>query len=165
MKIVGGFRTYSLLFTLFFLSACGFQLRGAIDLPALYEKVYLVDKGYLDIAGPLKKRLKNAGVSIVSSSDSASSTVILLARDFQRRAMNIAGREIREYELRLNISFVVQDHQGAQLGEQQTVNVVRNYENDQNNALSKDNEEQIIRQEMNQTAVTQILYRLKAIAQ
>jgi len=91
--------------------------------------------------------------------------VTLLKRDFQRRAMNVAGREIREYELQLNISFVVHDPQDKQLAGPQNVRVVRNYENDQNNALSKDNEEGIIRQEMNNTAVTQILYRLKAIAQ
>ena len=163
-KKVLGFQA-AVLFVFLIMSGCGFHLRGAIDLPALYDKVYLVDKGYSDIAAPLKKALENAGSIMVSSADSASSVITLLSRGAQSRALNVSGREIREYELQLDIAFVVQDHTGKQLADKQVVKVLRTYQNDQNNVLGKDNEEKIIRREMNQTAVTQILYRLKALAQ
>ncbi len=149
------------------MSSCGFQLRGAtdIDLPALYEKVYLVNKGDSGIAQQLKVALKRAGSKIVNSTGSATSVITLSSKGVKRRALNIAGREIKEYELNMEVAFVVQDHSGEQLSDAQTVSVIRTYQNDQNNVLGKDNEENTIRKEMNESAVTQILYRLKALAQ
>lgn len=147
------------------ITGCGFHLRGAIELPALYDKVHLVDKGYSDIGSPLSKALKTAGSEMVSSPASATSVITLLSRGAQRRALNVGGKEIREYELQLDVSFVVQDNQGVQLAEQQTVSVLRTFRNDPNDVLGKENEEQVIRQEMNQTVVLQILRRLKAMAQ
>ncbi len=158
-----GFQTISLLIMLF-VAGCGFHLRGAIELPALYERVYLVDKGYADISRPLIQAFESVGVTMVSSPAAASSVITLLSRGAQRRALNVAGREIREFELQLDISFVVQDAQGEQLSEAQTVSVIRNFKNDINNTLGVGNEEDVIRQEMNQTAIMQILRRLKAIA-
>ncbi len=159
-----GFHTVTLLIFIF-ISGCGFHLKGAIDLPAIYEKVYLVDKGYSDIGTPLKKALQGIDSTIVNSRGAATSVVTLLSRSVESKAMNVSGREIKEYELKLDITFVVQDHTGNQLSEQQTISVTRTYKNDETNVLGKDNEEQVIRREMNDTAVIQILYRLKAIAQ
>jgi len=147
------------------ITGCGFQLRGAIELPPLYERVHLVDKGYSDIGRPLSEALEDAGSKMVSSPKSASSVVTLLSRGTQRRALNVGGKQVREYELQLDVAFVVQDHQGKQLSEQQTVSLTRNFRNDPNDVLGAGNEEQIIRQEMNQSMVRQILRRLKAIAQ
>lgn len=155
------------LLSFIFMSGCGFQLRGAtdIDLPALYEKVYLVNKGDSGIAQQLKVALERAGSKIVNSTGSATSVITLSSKGVERRALNIAGREIKEYELNMEVAFVVQDHSGEQLSDAQTVSVIRTYQNDQNNVLGKDNEENTIRKEMNESAVTQILYRLKALAQ
>ena len=147
------------------ITGCGFHLRGKIDLPPLYERVYLVDKGYSDIGRPLAESLKTAGSTMVSSTESATSVITLLSRGVQRKALNVGGKQIKEYELQLDVAFVVQDYEGKQLSEQQTVSVIRNYRNDPNDVLGKDNEEAIIRKEMNQSAVMQILRRLKAIAQ
>lgn len=146
------------------ITGCGFHLRGAIELPAMYDRVHLIDKGYSDIGKPLSQALKTAGTEMVTSPTSASSVITLLSRGAQRRALNVGGKQIREYELQLDVSFVVQDNQGVQLAEQQTVSVLRTFRNDPNDVLGKDNEEQLIRQEMNQTAVLQILRRLKAMA-
>jgi LPS-assembly lipoprotein len=165
MRQIQEIRFQVLILLLLIVSGCGFQLRGAVDLPALYEKVYVVERGYSDIGKPLKKALQDAGSVMVNSASSATAVITLLSRGAKRRDLNVSAREIKEYELQLNIAFVVQDHTGKQLSEQQVVNVVRTFQNDENNVLGKDNEEQLIRQEMNQTAVIQILYRLKALAQ
>jgi len=159
-----GFQLLVLL-SFIFMSGCGFQLRGEMDLPALYEKVYLVNKGNSAIVNPLKSALENAGTKMVHSTGSATSVITLSSKGVEKRALNIAGREIKEYELNLEVAFVVQDHSGEQLSDAQTVSVIRTYQNDDNNVLGKDNEENIIRKEMNESAVTQILYRLKALAQ
>lgn len=154
-----------LLVMLLLITSCGFHLRGAIELPAIYKKIYLSDKGYSDIARPLSRALESVGSEIVFSPASATSVITLLSRGVQRKALNVGGKQIREYELQLDVTFVVQDDQGVQIAEQQTVSVVRSYRNEADEVLSKDNEEVIIREEMNQTAVMQILRRLKAIAQ
>lgn len=146
------------------ISGCGFHLRGDIVLPPLYERVHIVTKGYSNVGNELAEALRNVGSKIVPTPEAATSVVTLLSSGTQRKALNVAGKAVREYELQLSISFVVQDHEGAQLAEQQTVSVIRNFQNDPNDVLGKDNEEQIIRQEMMQPAIFQILRRMKAIA-
>ncbi|MCU7950450.1 MAG: hypothetical protein KZQ74_05920 [gamma proteobacterium symbiont of Bathyaustriella thionipta] len=146
------------------LTGCGFHLRGDIVLPALYERVQVVDKGYSDVGKALSKALQNVGSKIVSSPEEATAVVTVLSRGTQRRALNVGGKRIREYELQLDITFVVQNSGGQQLAQQQTVSVVRNFRNDANDVLGKDNEEKIIRKEMMQPAIIQVLRRMKAIA-
>ncbi len=159
-----GASTLVLLMTLL-ITGCGFHLRGDIELPAMYERVFIVTKGYSNVGSSLAEALRNVGSEIVSSPEASTSVITLLSSGTQRKALNVSGKAIREYELQLNISFVVQDNKGVQLAEQQTVSVIRNFQNDPNDVLGKDNEEQIIRQEMMQPAIFQILRRLKALAQ
>jgi LPS-assembly lipoprotein len=147
-----------------FLSACGFHLRGNIVLPSLYEQVYVVDKGYSDVGQSLSTALINVGSTMVSSPEEASSVITILSRGIERRALNVGGKQVREYELQLNILFVVQDHSGKQLSDPQRVSIVRNFQNNPNAVLGRDNEEHIIRREMMQPAIIQLLRRLKAIA-
>ena len=148
-----------------FLAGCGFHLRGDLVLPELYQRVYLVDNGNTDISKPLKAALESVGSKLEPTAESATSVVTLLTSGVQRRALNVAGNSVREYELQLNVAFVVQDHEGKQVAEQQTVSVIRNYRNNINNVLGSDNEETIIRKEMYQAAVIRILRRMKAIAE
>ncbi|MCP3851256.1 MAG: hypothetical protein GY694_13600 [Gammaproteobacteria bacterium] len=146
------------------ITSCGFHLRGDIVLPALYERVHVVTKGEADVGRALIEALQNVGSQIVSSPEAATSVVTLLSSGTHRKSINVAGNSVREYELQLNISFVVQDATGAQLSEKQTVSVIRNFQNDPNDVLGKDNEENIIRSEMMQPAIFQVLRRMKAIA-
>ena len=146
-------------------AGCGFHLRGDIVLPALYERVQVVSVGASDVGRALSEALENVGSQIVSSPEVSTAVVTVLSSGTQRRALNVGGKAIREYELQLDISFVVQDNKGVQLAEQQTVSVIRNYQNDPNDVLGKDNEEQVIRQEMMRPAIIQVLRRMKAIAQ
>jgi len=152
------------LLTAVIISACGFQLRGNIVLPPLYERVYIIDNGYSDVAKRLTNALTNVGSEMLSSSEDATAVLTLLSHNTQRRALNVGGKQIREYELKLTIVFSVQDHQGVQLSQPQTVTVLRNFQNDPDNVLGKDNEELIIRKEMMQPAIIQVLQRMKALA-
>lgn len=147
------------------ISSCGFHLRGDIILPQLYERVHIVDKGYSNVGSSLEKALSNVGSEIVATTGAATAIVTILSHGIQRRALNVGGNQIREYELQLDIVFVVQDHIGTQLSKPQKVTVLRHFQNDVNNVLGKDNEEQIIREEMMQPAIGQILRRMKAIVQ
>ena len=146
------------------ISACGFHLRGDIELPALYERVLIVDRGNTATARPLADFLENIGSEIVSRPEDATAVITLLSRGTQRRALAVGGKSIREYELQLNIAFIVQNALGEQIGEQQNVSLTRTYRNDPNDVLGKSNEESVIIEEMNQNILTQILFRLKALA-
>jgi LPS-assembly lipoprotein len=147
------------------ISSCGFHLRGDIVLPALYERVHIITVGNAVVSKPLAQALTNIGSQMVNSPEGATAVLTLLSAGTQRKALNVGGGTIREYELQLNVSFVVQNSKGVQLADNQTISVIRNFRNNVNDVLAKDNEEQVIRQEMIQPAVFQILRRMKAIAQ
>lgn len=146
------------------LAGCGFHLRGDIDLPELYQRVYLVDQGYSDVGGPLRDALKAVGTEMVSSPAEATAVVTLLSRGINQRALAVGGKAIREYELQLDVSFVVQDAAGATLGEASTVTEIRTYRNTADEVLGKEDEASIIIGEMRQNVVRRILLRLKALA-
>ncbi len=146
------------------ISACGFHLRGDIELPALYERVHIVDRGNTAVAKPLAEFLQNVGSDIVSRPEEATAVITLLSRGTQRRALAVGGKSIREYELQLNVSFIVQNGLGEQIGVQQNVSMTRTYRNDPDDVLGKGNEEAVIIDEMNRDILPQILFRLKALA-
>lgn len=151
------------------LTACGFQLRGALDLPPLYDRVLIVDKGAAEVVAPLKKALKENNVQLVDSPAAASAVISLLSQGVGRRAVAIRGQDVREYELQISISFVVQDlrtEKGQavkQVGEAQTVTSVRRYSYNSSQVLGSDNEESILVNEMRQDLVQQIMRRLSKL--
>jgi len=142
------------------LSGCGFHLRGDISLPALFDKVIIVDRGVSDFVQPLKRGLIENSVTIVESTQSATAIITLLSKGVNRRAVAIRGKEVKEYELQISVSFAVQDKTGKQHGETQTVTSVRRYGHNSNRVLGSENEQAMLTNEMREDLVQQIIRRL-----
>ena len=144
-------------------SSCGFHLRGNVVLPEIYQKVYVMDKGAGDISILLKQSLVNNKVVLVDSAQSATSIITLYSQKVTRRAIAVRGKEVKEYEIQLNVSFAVQEASGKQRGESQHISTIRRYSFNNNQVLGSNNEEQILIKEMREDIVRQILRRLSTI--
>jgi LPS-assembly lipoprotein len=72
-------------------------------------------------------------------------------------------RRANEYELSYSLGFLFLDSQGNVLSKTQPVEITRDYFNDQEELLGKDNEEQVIRKEMYRQAITAMLNRSRIV--
>jgi LPS-assembly lipoprotein len=144
-------------------ASCGFHLRENIVLPDIYQKILVVDKGANDITTLLKQSLLENNVQLVNSAQLASSIIIINSQNIHRRALAVRGKEVKEYEVQLNVSLSIQDPNGKQLGESQNISTQRRYSYNNNQVLGSNNEEQILIKEMKADINRQILWRLSKI--
>jgi LPS-assembly lipoprotein len=148
------------------LSGCGFHLRGAVDLPANYQRMAIEGVSpYSELGQKLKRGLQANGVNVV---EAAGAQVILKLSEvsYQRRLLSVSALsgKTAEYELHYSLKMSVRDRQGNVLVPEQPMQQLRDYVYDQNNVLGTGNQEAQLRKDMERELVGQILRRLQASA-
>lgn len=149
-----------LILSFLLLTACGYHLRGDIELPQGLESIYLESA-----SGMLQQEMKNAfKSSTVKITDSAANAGVIIKFSgenmvTQVMSLNTAGRA-NQFQLIYQLSFFIYEPSGKLLLADQKINVKRSYFNDQTAVLGKNNEENIIRTEMYQQAVNSIISRV-----
>ena len=147
------------------LAACGWQLRDAQVVPqsigSLHIATQLADR---DFVSELARALDVYGVEVVSSAAAADYSVVIV--DFRQNrfvgTLNASGR-VAEYQLNEDVDFLIANATGTPLTNLFTASVERSYEVEERDILSSENEEQLIKREMRQEIVRQMLNRLKVL--
>ncbi|MCK4841009.1 MAG: hypothetical protein KAT04_03890 [Methylococcales bacterium] len=152
-----------ILLVLLITSACGYHLRGSVDLSEDLKNIYLQGASS-QLTKLLKKTLKSSNGQLVDKVEQAGVVIKIEKEKMDRRVLSLdsSGRA-NEYELLYVVIFNLFDNKGKQLAGKQVVEVNRDYFNDQAAVLAKNNEEQVIREEMYRQAVKSILNRAKAL--
>lgn len=147
------------------IAGCGFQLRGATDLPDSLQTMYIQGISLKNGLGlELKRGLTRNGVSVVNSYQSGSAVLTILENKSERRVLSVdRDAKVSEYEIHSSVKFSVSDDQGQLLSEAQQVEAQRDYQFDQDQVLGKDEEEQLLREQLNQQLVQSILRRLSVL--
>jgi LPS-assembly lipoprotein len=146
---------------LLLLTACGFHLRGAVQLPPELSELAVVDaRPATDIAPELRRGLKNTGVQV---SDSATRVLQLKAEQYGKRVLSVdkSGRA-QEYGLSYTVRFALTGAAGAVWLPEAAVTQTRDLRFDAAAVLGTEGEERQLKAEMRQEAVLQILRRLQA---
>ncbi len=148
------------LLLLLVLTACGFHLRGAVQLsPALAEMTLRDARPATDVAPELRRALKSEGIRL---SDSASLVLQVKAERYGKRVLSVnSSGGAQEYGLSYSVSFSLTGEAGAPWLAEQTVTVTRDLRFDANAVLGTGNEETQLKTEMRRDAVLQILRRLQ----
>ncbi|MDQ7091431.1 MAG: hypothetical protein Q9M50_12500 [Methylococcales bacterium] len=144
-----------------FLTACGYQLRGAVELPEGMENLYLENA-----SGPLRdevrKALKFSKGQLVPSPKEAGVLIKILREEMRTRVLSVSSLgKANQFELIYSLIFSIHDSTGAVLLANQRVQSQRSYFNDQVDVLAQTNEEQLIRNEMYSQASRSILIRAR----
>lgn len=145
------------------LSACGYHLRGAFELPANMKNIY-VEGG----SGPLREQfgqvMKTSSGQLADSRKGAGIVIKIFNEDFNRRVLSLSTRgKSNEFELVYRLDYEFANAGDAQLMARQPVEVRREYYNDQQFMIAKDNEEAVIRNEMYQQVVQTIINRARVV--
>ncbi len=145
------------------LSACGYHLRGAFQLPENMKKVY-VEGGSESLREQFRQVIKASSAQLASSREGAAIVIKIFDEDFNRRVLSLSTRgKSNEFELVYRLDYELANAGDALLTERQPVEIRREYYNDQQFVIAKDNEEAMIRSEMYQQAVHTIVNRARVV--
>jgi LPS-assembly lipoprotein len=147
-----------------FLAACGFHLRGTIEVPAALKETRIVGVAqFAPLTLELKKVLTNAGSKVLPAAAPASSTITISNELYDRRVLSVdAQGRVAEYALVYSFYFQVSDAGGTIMVPNQKIALTRDYRFDPDNVLAKDTEEAQIRSDMISFAVRQLMRRIDA---
>ncbi len=152
-----------LLTLLLLTSACGYQLRGSIDLPEGLKHIYL-QSGSAQLQQTMRKTLKSSDGQLVSSIDQAKLVVQVLKEKMHKRVLSLSSTgRASEYEIIYKLEFNLVSPSGNILSKAQRIEIKKDYFNNQEQILGKNNEEKVIKDEIYRKAVRTILNRSRVI--
>ena len=145
-------------------SACGFKLRGTVDLPAGVEPIYI---GGLTPGSQLAIEMRNLlsayGVTLTTDAAEANYQLIILEQNTDRRAATLGeGARVAEYQLIENVSFELRNEKGATVLGPNRMAERKIMPNDPNKVASTAEEEKLLRREMLQRLAAKIARQIQS---
>ncbi|HED17993.1 MAG TPA: lipoprotein B transmembrane [Gammaproteobacteria bacterium] len=131
--------TFAMLLLLTSLSACGFKLRGDVELPQILQETYIESKNpFTGMARALRTELEGAGARIVESSKQATAVLRIVNEKSVNRILSVGSTgKASEYELFDSVTFELTDHKGKALISPQNLSMIRDLVFDENELLGK----------------------------
>jgi LPS-assembly lipoprotein len=132
------------------ISACGFHLRGTVDLPAGIEPFYIGSGNTNDVIYIELNNIFNAnGLSLTEDPGEANYQLIITTQKPDRRstAVGIDGR-IAEYQLLETATYKLKDKKGRIASGPIEITERRTLQNNPNQVISTESEEKLLRTEM-----------------
>jgi LPS-assembly lipoprotein len=143
------------------LGSCGFQLRGAAQMP--FQSLYIESAG-VAAGGELHRALREGSeVKLVASPPEAEAILRLFGEQREKRilSLNTSGK-VSEYMLLYRLSFRLLDGKGVEWAPTQTLELRRDFTFTDAQVLAKEQEELLLFREMQSDAVRQLMRRLSA---
>ena len=147
------------------LVGCGFHLRGSANLSDSLKTMYVQGIDIRQGLGlELKRGLTRNGVVVLPQFKQGSAVLTVIEHKFERRVLSVgADAKVSEYELYGSLTFKVSNNAGVEVSPSQKVEARRDYQFDQNAVLAKDEEERLLREQLDQQLVQNVLRRLSAL--
>ena len=163
------------------LHACGFQLRGSIDISENISPIYIEQNSVFDLAREIKLLLAMNKIEVVEDAKQSKVQLTLLNEEKSRRVLSVDGSgRAREYLLIYKVNFVIQTKQSetsaienieaanieteniAAKNNQDSVSIRRNLLFDPVAVLAVTNEAEILYRDMRRDAARLILLKMQA---
>ena len=145
------------------LSACGFQLRQDITLPATLATMRVeVADPYSPLQRNLEVAMRRAGAVLTEKAEGAA-VLRVFANPLSRLPLSVGdtGR-VQEYLLKYEVDFELVDAAGIAVLPRQKVVLERDYTFDTLQAIGTPGEEEVVRAELERDMVQAILRRVEA---
>lgn len=144
------------------LSACGFHLRGVVDIPKWLNNVAVIseeaDKQFTPM---LRSNLESYKIRVNPEPMDATYWIIIKKINLAQNIVSIgASTNPRQYQLILTVYFMLQTRKGEVLKPERQVTVYRQLTVNNDRILGSNQEEALLINEMRQDAVIQIINRL-----
>ena len=158
------FRSTVPLVLLSVLAGCGFQLRGAPEVPPEMVRTYIAaDDRYSLFYRRLRQELERSGAVVVDSPVDATAELAILTDDTGQRVLSVSARNVpTEYEVYYTIGYTVRNGERT-LVEPRVQTLTRDYTYDETRVLGKAREEELMRTAIVDDLVHLVLIQLSAI--
>ncbi|MDH3272980.1 MAG: LPS assembly lipoprotein LptE [Gammaproteobacteria bacterium] len=146
------------------LSGCGFQLQGALTMPAEMQRTYLdpVDKHSL-FHRELRLQLQAAGVELVDTPDNSTAILSIRIDETDQRVLSVSGRNVpTEYEVYYTVEYSIASGEKILLAPQD-ITLTRDYTYDTTKVLGKSREEAILREAVVKDLVRTVLKQISSL--
>lgn len=146
------------------LSACGFKLRGSVDLPPVLQDVYIESSNpFTGMARAMRIELQTAGANVLEDKDSATAILVIHHERSENRVLSVGSTgRATEYELYDEVGFSLRDSEGKQLVKPQTLRQTGNLVFDENEVLGKISEAEGIHRQIRANLARQAIMRISA---
>jgi len=143
----------------FYLTACGYQLRGEVDIPEGMGNIYL-DHASKPLSKEFRDLLKFSQGKLVKIPSEAGIILQIHSEKMRNRVLAVSSTgKANQFEMEYKINYSILDASGKSLMDNQRIEIKRDYFNDQEDILGQTLEEEMIRKEMYTQAVRSILRR------
>lgn len=146
------------------LSGCGFQLQGALTMPAEMQRTYLdpVDKHSL-FHRELRLQLQAAGVQLVDTPDNSTAILSIRIDETDQRVLSVSGRNVpTEYEVYYTVEYSIASGEKVLLSPQD-ITLTRDYTYDTTKVLGKSREETMLREAVVKDLVRTVLKQISSL--
>ena len=153
------------LFAVVSLSACGFQLRGTGQISSHVDMLHVTAvNAYGEFVQKLETALQRAGVSMEDDKSLAPFSLHIIGEKNTRRAATTTSRiTVAEYELRLLVEFQLENRAGDLIIPPSSLVTERVYALDQANLAGSNEEEELLKAEMQDEIIEQIIRRVDTV--
>ncbi|MGV8941670.1 MAG: LPS assembly lipoprotein LptE [Lysobacter sp.] len=146
------------------LSACGFQLRNALTLPAELDPIKVVSTSrYSPLADSLSQALVRAGATSATADTSAPAVLRIMAERWGDSPVSVDSRgRAQEFSLRYAVVFELRNGDGTVLVPEQNIELSRDYISVPNNSIGTEGERDILMREMQREMAASVMRRIGA---
>lgn len=140
-------------------SACGYHLRGSIALPEALKNMYFFGASS-GLQSEMQMMLRASKGKIAASPNDAGVVIKVLKEEMRRRVLSIGSTgKSSEVELDYYLRFQFYDSKEEPLMDEQTIELTREFFNDQTAVLARENEEVLISKEIYKQAARMLMSR------
>lgn len=151
----------SILLLAFFLTACGFHLRGSEPIPTELKTLQLITENTLsDFTELLKQALQSRGIQLVSNQQKANALHILSANLNQQVTSIGSGGQNTIYLLTYSVKYQLLNEKGQLINSGKTISTTRNYSAGSNQILADTYVQQDLVADMQRDVIAQLIYQL-----
>jgi LPS-assembly lipoprotein len=146
------------------LSGCGFQLQGALTMPAEMQRTYLdpIDKHSL-FHRELRLQLQATGVELVETPDNSTAILSIRVDETDQRVLSVSGRNVpTEYEVYYTVEYSLASGEKVLLSPQD-ITLTRDYTYDTTKVLGKSREEAMLREAVVEDLVRIVLKQISSL--
>ena len=147
------------------LGACGFHLRGQGAFALPFQTLYVKSASdYAPFINELKQAIQVNGVQIVDTPEEAQLTLHIVSEATDRQILSLSGGgRVREYRLQYRVSLRAYDSKQQDWLAAEEITLRRDFSYDDTQVLAKEQEENLLYQDMRGDAVQQVLRRLNHV--
>lgn len=150
------------LLTSLVLSACGFHLRGMMDMPRwLNPMSVVIEHAHRDMGPYLIESLQSYSIAVKTDPAQAQYWLIIEQDNLQEQISSVSSNTTsRQYELNYQVQFKLTEARGREIIPSTHLTVTRQVTINNNRILGSNQEQTLLLNEMRRDAASQIIYRL-----